>query len=153
MNNDRIPIDLFNCELEEEDRDRWVHLLWYKDVRQRDLRALDIDVSSWETIASDRDAWKHTLKHQLPKGEEKWKGKIAEKRASRTEKVKASKIPQMPTFFACPNCGRDCKACIGRLSHSKKCPRKCCGLAILYIFLLLASLFTSVTSSVIQCQT
>ena len=46
MNNDRIPIDLFNCELEKEDRDRWVHLLWYKDVRERDLKALDIDVSS-----------------------------------------------------------------------------------------------------------
>ena len=58
MNNDRIPIDLFNCELEEEDRDRWVHLLWYKDVRERDLKALDIDVSSWETIAADRVAWK-----------------------------------------------------------------------------------------------
>ena len=54
MNNDRMPIDLFNCELEEEDRDRWVHLLWYKDVHERDLKALDIDVSSWETIAADR---------------------------------------------------------------------------------------------------
>ena len=74
MNNDRIPIDLFNCELEEEDRDRWVHLLWYKDVRERDLKALDIDVSSWETIAADRVAWKLTLKH--PKGEIKWKKKL-----------------------------------------------------------------------------
>ena len=76
MNNDRIPIDLFNYELEEEDRDRWVHLIWYKDVRERDLRALDIDVSSWETIAADRVAWKLTLKHQLPKGEIKWKKKL-----------------------------------------------------------------------------
>ena len=76
MNNDRIPIDLFNYELEEEDRDRWVHLIWYKDVRERDLRALDIDVSSWETIAADRVAWKLTLKHQPPKGEIKWKKKL-----------------------------------------------------------------------------
>ena len=76
MNNDRMPIDLFNCELEEEDRDRWVHLLWYKDVRERNLKALDIDVSSWETIAADRVAWKLTLKHQSPKGEIKWKKKL-----------------------------------------------------------------------------
>ena len=71
MNNDRIPIDLFNCELKEEDRNMWLHLLWYKDVCKRDLKALDIDMSSWGIIAADRVAWKLTLKYQPPKGEKK----------------------------------------------------------------------------------
>ena len=76
MNNDRIPIDLFNCELKEEDRDMWLHLLWYMDVCKRDLKALDINMPSLGTIAADRVAWKLTLKHQPPKGEIKRKKKL-----------------------------------------------------------------------------
>ena len=77
------------------------------------------DVSSWETIATDRDAWKLTLKRQLPKGESKWKEKVAEKRSRR--KAKASENLISPSLFICPNCGRDCKARIGLLSHSRHC--------------------------------
>ena len=94
-------------------------MLRYKDVCKRDLKALDINVSSWETIATDRDAWKLTLKRQLPKGEGKWKEKVAEKRSRR--KAKASENLISPSLFICPNCGRDCKARIGLLSHSRHC--------------------------------
>ena len=81
-------------------------------------------MSSLETITSDRDAWKHTLKLQLPKGESKWKAKVAEKRAQRKEKAKASEYSQLPSSFICNNCGTDCKAHnIGLLSHRRKYTR------------------------------
>ena len=121
MDDGRIPKDLLYGELEEGGRDKGRPLLRYKDVCKRDLKALDIDLSSWETIAADRDAWRLTLKRQLPKGESKWKNKVAEKRFRRKEKAMASKQPHLPTSFICLNCGRDCKARIGLLSHSRHC--------------------------------
>ena len=119
MGDGRIPKDLLYGELVEGERDRGRPLLRYKDVCKRDLKALDINVSSWETIATDRDAWKLTLKRQLPKGESKWKEKVAEKRSRR--KAKASENLISPSLFICPNCGRDCKVRIGLLSHSRHC--------------------------------
>ena len=121
MNDGRIPKDLLYGELVKGERNRGRPILRYRDVCKRDLKALDIDPSSWERIASDRDAWKHTLKRQLPKGEDKWKSKVAVKRARRKEKAKTSTLPQKPTTFICQKCGRDCKARIGLLSHSKRC--------------------------------
>ena len=77
MDDGRIPKDLLYGELAKDERDRGRPILRYRDVCKRDLKALDIEVSSWETIASDRDAWKHTLKDQLPKWECKWKANVA----------------------------------------------------------------------------
>ena len=68
---------------------------------------------------ADRDAWKITLKRQLPEGESRWKVTVAEMRARR--KAKANEHLLTPFIFICSNCGRDCKARIGLLSHSKKC--------------------------------
>ena len=56
MQDCRIPKDLLYCELAKGGRDRGRPLLRHRDVFKRELKALDIDVSSWETIASDRDA-------------------------------------------------------------------------------------------------
>ena len=122
MDDGRIPKDLLYGELKEGERDQGRPLLRYRDVCKRDMKALDIDPSSWERLASDRDAWKRTLKRQLPIGEAKWKAKAAEKREKRKEKAKANELPHPPSSFICGNCGRDCKARIGLLSHSKKCP-------------------------------
>ena len=119
MEDGRIPKDLLYGELEIGERARGRPLLRYRDVCKRDMKALDIDVASWETTAADRDAWKLTLKRQLPQGESRWKATVAEKRARR--KAKASEHLHTPSIFICSNCGRDCKARIGLLSHSKKC--------------------------------
>lgn len=122
MKDGRIPKDLLYGELAEGKRPTGRPLLRYKDVCKRDLEALDINVDSWEALASDRVAWRRTLKAQLPVGEAKWKEKCAEKRARRKAKAAACDVPQTVTSsFTCPNCGRDCKAFIGLFSHSRKC--------------------------------
>ena len=94
-------------------------LLRYSDVCKRDMKALDIDVASWVTTAANRDAWELTLQRQLPEGESRWNATVAEKRARR--KAKATEHLHRFSIFIRPNCGRDCKARIGLLSHSKKC--------------------------------
>ena len=121
MKDGRIPKDLLYGELAEGERPTGRPLLRYSDVCKRDLKALDIDVDSWETLASDRVAWKRTLKSQLPIGEAKWKEKCAEKRARRKANAAANEVPQPASCFICPNCARDCKAHIGLYSHLRKC--------------------------------
>ena len=69
--------------LETFERARGRPLLIYKDVCKRAMKALNIDVASWETTAADRDAWKLTLKRQLPEEESRWKTTLTEKRARR----------------------------------------------------------------------
>ena len=92
MKDGRIPKDLLYGELVEGERPKGRPLLRYSDVCKRDLKALDIDVDSWETLASDRVSWKRTLKSQLPIGEAKWKEKCAEKRARRKANAAANEV-------------------------------------------------------------
>ena len=121
MDDGRIPKDLLYGELREGVRGTGRPLLRYKDVCKRDLKALDINESSWETSAADRDEWRRTLKHKLPEGERDWIAGVAAKRARRREAANADAHPAPPSAFICPRCGRDCKARIGLLSHTKKC--------------------------------
>ena len=121
MDDDRIPMDLLYGELREGVRGTGRPLLRYKDVFKRDLKALDINELSWETSAADRDEWRRTLKSKLPEGERSWIAGVAAKRARRKEIAEANALPVPPSAFICPICGRDCKARIGLLSHTKKC--------------------------------
>ena len=66
MKDGRIPKDIFNGELAVGERPTGRPLLRFLDVCERDLKALDIDVDSWETLEFDRVAWKRTLISQLP---------------------------------------------------------------------------------------
>ena len=68
MDDGRIPKDLLYGELREGVRGTGRPLLRYKDVCKRDLKALDINESSWETSAADRDEWRRTLKHGCRRG-------------------------------------------------------------------------------------
>ena len=61
----RIPKDLFYGELADCERSRGRPLLRFRNVCKLDMNVLEIDVTSWESLASDRDAWKCTLKSQL----------------------------------------------------------------------------------------
>ena len=53
--------------------------LRYKDVCKRDMKALDININSWEDLAADCTSWRSTLQKQLQTGEEKLSVATAEK--------------------------------------------------------------------------
>ena len=57
--------------------------LRYKDVYIRDMKAVDIDTTSWESLAADRTKWMSALKQHLNTGEEKLMAAAADKRARR----------------------------------------------------------------------
>lgn len=127
MDDGRIPKDLLYGELKLGVRGKGRPQLRYKDVCKRDMKALEIDETSWEGVASDRVAWRRTLRSQLVHGEGKLKADAAAKRARRKERnqLKADGVPQnQSSSFICEYCGRDCKARIGLHSHRKSCSNR-----------------------------
>ena len=70
MDDGRLPKDLLYGVLESGHRDLGRPILRFKDVCKRDLKALDIDEMTWESLADDRDEWRNTLHRQLKTGEE-----------------------------------------------------------------------------------
>ena len=61
MNDDRIPKKLMYGELENGKRNVGGQKLRFKDVAKRHLKAMEIDVSNWEQLATDRISWRSSL--------------------------------------------------------------------------------------------
>ncbi|XP_052712455.1 uncharacterized protein LOC128186658 [Crassostrea angulata] len=70
MDDGRIPKDILYGELRSGKRSTGRPQLRFKDVVKRDMKALDIDVRSWEDLAADRPRWTSTLLRQIKSGEE-----------------------------------------------------------------------------------
>ena len=120
MENDRIPKDLFYGELAQGKRPIGRPQLRYKDVCKRDLKAMGVDLSTWEVAASDRSFWRQTVQKGLFSFERSLMQEAEVKRQSR----KARSLAQRPaTDFTCGKCGRDCHSRIGLSSHTRRCKR------------------------------
>ena len=127
MEDGRIPRDILYGELAAGKRSTGRPQLRFKDVCKRDMKALDINIQSWEDLASNRCHWKSTLHKQLQAGEEKLNAKAAEKRACR--KASAATISSKPHpaqlqtayQYACNLCSRVCHSRIGLYSHRRRC--------------------------------
>ena len=59
MEDGSIPKDLFYGKLAQGKRLAAILQLRYKDVCKRDLKAMDVDLTTWETVVSDWTAWRH----------------------------------------------------------------------------------------------
>ena len=67
----------------------------YKDFCKRDLKAMDIDITTWEAVASDRTAWRHSVQKDLSsfeqsltlQAEAKRKRRMARGQADRPERI------------------------------------------------------------------
>ena len=123
MEDGRIPKDILYGELATGKRKTGRPQLRFKDVCKRDMKALDMDIDSWEDLASDRSGWRSTLHTQLQVGETKLLEKEAEKRARRKSSAKNKPTTQSvnPTTHTCNSCGRDCRSQIGLFSHTRHC--------------------------------
>ena len=118
MEDGQIPKDILYGELASGQRGIGRPQLRYKDACKRDMRALDININSWEELAADHTSWRSTLHKQLQSGEKKLTVAAAEKRAHKKET--AANRPE-PTH-RCNLCDRVCHSHIGLYSH-----RRCCS--------------------------
>ena len=85
MEDSQIPKDVLYGELTSGQRSTGCPQLRYKDVCKRDMKALDININSWEDLAADCTSWRSTLHKQLQTGEKKLTAVAAEKQACKKE--------------------------------------------------------------------
>ena len=115
----RIPKDLLYGEL-ASGKGAWGRpQLRFKDVRKKDMKALDMNVNGWEDLAQDRPRWRQELTNSLSRREKKLRMASEEQRQRRKNSQPA---PPVATPFQCSHCGRNCRSRIGLHSHSKRCP-------------------------------
>ncbi|KAJ7324817.1 hypothetical protein JRQ81_017837, partial [Phrynocephalus forsythii] len=101
MDDSRIPKDLLYGELMQRKHPRGRQQLQYKDICKRDLKALGMDLNSWETLTSDRTVWRQDIQHGLHKFEEAFVQQAEEKRQAWKERN--SRTGQEKEYI-CPQC-------------------------------------------------
>ena len=123
MDDGRIPKDVMYGELASGRRPTGRPALRFKDVCKRDLKLTGIDPNSWESLADNRSGWRHAVREGVERGEEKRKQQLEERRARRKERQQIQ-AHNPPSNYMCGNCGRDCHARIGLLSHARRCSHR-----------------------------
>ena len=63
MEDGRIPKDILYGELAAGQRGLGRPQLRYKDVCKRDMKAVCININSWEDLTADRTSWRSTLQN------------------------------------------------------------------------------------------
>ena len=87
MEDGQIPKDVLYGELTTGQRSTSCPQLRYNDACKRDMKALDININSWEDLAADHTSWRSMLHKQLQTGEKKLTAAAAEKQAHKKEMV------------------------------------------------------------------
>ena len=99
-----FPGDLLYGELVQGKRPVGRPKLRYKDICKRDLKALNIDLDTWEAAASDRTAWRRTIEVGLSRFEETLAQQSVVKRLRR-KLVAQSQTDRPAPVFPCVKCG------------------------------------------------
>ena len=118
MEGGRIPKDILYGELALGRITTGRPHLRYTDVCVRDMKAVDIDTMSWESLATDRSKWMSALKQQLKTGDDKRMTAAADKRVRRKE---GSSSIRPETTHRCDVCDKDCHSHIGFFSRKRRC--------------------------------
>ena len=114
MSDERIPKYILYGELTEGTRPVGRPKLRFSDVCKRDMKFCNINIETWQDVAVDRDLWRTTVRLAVETSEA---GRVRMWREARERR--AAVLPA--SVFICGNCGRDCHARIGLLSHSRVC--------------------------------
>ena len=117
----RIPKDLLYGELAVGKRAQGRPQLRFKDVCKRDLKAVEVDMKGWESLAPNRPQWRQVLKKGLRRGEEKLRTAAEDKRARKTISQPKPSAPPSNLLFQCSHCNRVCLSRIGLFSHTRHC--------------------------------
>uniref|UniRef100_A0A2D4J9V3 Uncharacterized protein n=1 Tax=Micrurus lemniscatus lemniscatus TaxID=129467 RepID=A0A2D4J9V3_MICLE len=121
MADGRIPKDLLYGELVQGKCPRGRPQLRYKDICKRDLKALGMDINSWETLTSDCSAWRLKMQHSLLQFEEEtlvWQAE-AKRQSWNQRNLRAGQGRDC----ICPQRGNLCHSQIGLSSHTRCCFR------------------------------
>ena len=118
MEDGRIPKDMLYSELCLGTRPTGRPALRFKDVCKRDMKACDIDTSSWETAAHNRTTWRKITHDGMKKNDKKRHHKWQEKRN------KPPSQPPADPALKCNNCSKVCGSRIGLPSHRIRCIQK-----------------------------
>ena len=119
MEDGRIPKDLLYGELAQGTRPIGRPQLRFKDLCKRDLKDLNVDLTTWETSASDRSTWRQLTRRALSRSEDSLRLRNEERRRKR----KTQTTEQHETGFTCSKCGKICLSRIGLHSHTRRCSR------------------------------
>ena len=117
MEDGQIPKDILYGELTSGQRSTGCLQLRYKDACKRDMKALNININSWEDLTTDHTSWRSMLHKQLQTSEKKLTVVAAEKQTHKKEM--AANRPE--TTHRCDLCNRDCHSHIGLCSHRRYC--------------------------------
>ena len=98
--------------------------LRYIDTCKRDMKVAGIDTTTWEAAADDRGHWRSVVKAGMRRGEETRSENEAVKRGKKKQTSSHPAQPPQPTIYICHNCGRECHARVGLISHSKMLKEK-----------------------------
>ena len=118
MEDGQILKDILYGELTSGQRSIGCLQLRYKDACKRDMKALNININSWEDLAANCTSWRSTLHKQLQNSEKKLTAVAAEKQAHKKET--AANRPE--SMHRCNLCDQDCHSHIDLYSY-----RRCCS--------------------------
>ena len=118
MPDGRVPKDLLYGELACAKRPTGQSQLRYCDVVKRDMKAVDINTESWESLAAIRSNWREALTKHLKSGEEKLTQAATERRVHRKQ---SDSLDRPETEYKCNLCNRNCHSRIGLYSHRHRC--------------------------------
>ena len=113
MSDDRIPKMLLYGQLKHGHRDQGRPVKRYKDTLKANLKSCDINVNSWEDVATDRALWRHQCMLGAKTFESNRAAALQEKRARRKQSTVSV------DSFLCDVCGRSCASRIGLYSHKR----------------------------------
>ena len=109
MNEERIPKIALYGELARGSRKVGGQKLRYRDVVKRHLKAMDIEVGTWEELAADRTGWRASI--------HRGKARIEERRAAASELRHYRR--HNPGNYPCATCGKTFHTARGLLQHRR----------------------------------
>ena len=112
MEDGRIPKDILYSELDKGKRTTGRPHPRYNDVCKRDLKALDIEVKSWDELTEDKSSWRKVLvlTAGLEAGERNLQQDVEENRLKRRSRANQSTTN---ATFQCQKCSKNCHSRVG----------------------------------------
>ena len=115
MPDERMPKQLLFGELSAGRRSHGGQKKHYKDTLKASVKSLDIDTTTWETLAQNRPTWRCLIHKGCQAYEARCNAEAQLKHELRKSRA-TSATTTVPTQV-CPICARTLRARIGLISH------------------------------------